>query len=225
MFAAILLTASCARTQIIREPRSSRHLRGAHASLEMVDFAILQEAAQKLNPELAHRGVDQIVRANFQFIFYNKLNTGSFLVTPPPQDIVNQIVEILHSKNQIQDLINEGRILAPRSDQTARKRQLVAEINAVARNLETTFRRYFVDLRQSSYTLNMRVFDTHDSQFGYYIILCDRINRSLSRELERYFLSAAPGVVEVSDYKVVGITVLSESIRKISMITEKSLRR
>lgn len=221
----LILTASCAKTQIIPEPHWNRPGRGPQLSLENVDFATLEEAAQRLNPDLAHNGFEELVRANFQFIFYNKLNTGSFLMTPPPQDIVDQIAEVLNRKHRLQELITEGKMLAARSDGGRRKRELVIEIRNAARNLETAFRRYFLDLRQSSYTVNMRFFETRDSQFGFYISLCDQINKNLSREVERYFLSTAPGVVEVSDYEVVGITVLSESIRKISMITEKNLRQ
>ena len=226
-FLSVLLAFSCLKAQLDRRPsgRSIWDRRGAQLSFENVDFTLLQEQARRHKPTLACEDLEKLVQSNFQFIFFNKLNTANFLFTPKPQIVVKKIVSILRLNEQLRELVQEGRELVAKKGSDHEKRQLVRHTGNLAKELRNTFQQYFLDIRESSYTLNVRAFETNYGQFIHYIALSQRLNRLLTEEVEHYFLNPTPGVIEISEYGDVSITVLSECLQRVSTFTEERLRR
>ncbi|MFQ5930468.1 MAG: hypothetical protein ACE5MK_12295, partial [Acidobacteriota bacterium] len=141
------------------------------------------------------------------------------------QIVVKKIASILRLNRQLQELVQEGKELVTKKGSDHEKRQLVRQTENLAKELRDTFQQYFLDIHESSYTLDVGAFETNYSQFVHYIVLSERLNRLLTEEVERYFLNPAPGVVEISEYGDVSITVLSECLQRVSTFTEERLRR
>lgn len=225
LLCSILLTGSCflpaAAIPTNEEFRDTR----SRLSLETVDFTLLEEEARKWNPELSSPNLENLVRSNFQFIFLNNLNEARFLSSPKPELVVKRILSVLQLSNQLGQLLWEGRRIAARRGSDAEKRKWVLQVAKLAEDLNESFTTYFVQLQGASYTVNFRMLSANSSQFVHYLSIFDRIDRLVNRELTSYFFNAKPGVVEVADYERFSVAVLTQTLKKLSRIMEKKLRR
>lgn len=203
---------------------SPRDYRINNFSFAEIDFAPLLEEAQKRTLGLSPSELEKLIHSNFRFIFFNKVNKKNFLINPDPHQVVEKTVAILQLHERLEALIREGRKLAVGGSSSERKGQLVREIGDAAKKLGQIFRDYFLDLHPASYRLSFRSFETHDVQFVHYLIQSDRINRLLSQELDHYFFNPAPGAIDISEFDDYSVGILSESIVRLSSLTERNLR-
>lgn len=193
--------------------------------MDAVDLKLLVTAAAKRNAGLPEKELAKLVAANFRFIFFNKVNNRNFLMNPPPEHVVDRMVQILQLNSQIGFLIREGRRMviggAPGED----KLKVIREIGQLGKKLGQVFREYFMDIRHSSYRLHIHSFDDVAVVFVHYLIQLDRINRHLGQEIDHYFFNPAPGAIDLSEYQDYSVATLCESIVKLSTLAERGLGR
>lgn len=203
---------------------SPKDYRANNFTFDTIDFSSLIEEAQKRKLGLTENQLENLVEANFRFIFFNKLNKRNFLVTPEPEQVVEKTVAILRLNGQLETLIREGRKLAVSEGSPFQKGQLVRDMAETARRLGQIFRDYFLEIHESSYRITFRSFDSRNLQFVHYLIQSDRINRLISQELDHYFFDPAPGAIDLTEYDDYSIAILSDSVLKLSTLIEKKLR-
>lgn len=206
------------------EPRSSRITpRIDRMNLDGVDLGPLQLAARNCKPDLAEEELRHLVEANFRFVFFNQLNESRFLVPPPAEKVVQRIVSILAANEKLREIIEKGRELAAHRGSKRQLRALVREIGDTAKQLNQEFVQYFVEVREAKYSIHLPSEGDISSTFVHYLVQSERIQRELTAELERYFFNPVPGSVHLSDYDGGSITVLSESLVRLSKLTLQRL--
>lgn len=199
--------------------------RADRLALHQLDFGPLLQEAGKRQLGLSESELRELVLSNFRFIFFSKLNVRNFLVTPDPKQVMDQVVFLFQLNGQLEEMIREGRKLVVSHKAGSEREQLVRDIGLAARRIGRLFREYFLDLHHHAYRLTFRTFETKEIQFVHYLIQLDRINRLLGQELEHYFFNPAPGAVDLNEYDDYSIAILTNSILKLSTLTEKRLRQ
>lgn len=193
-------------------------------SLHEVDFTLLVNQARSRDLGLSDEELERLVGSNFQFIFFNRLNTTNFVTTPPPKNVLEKMVNILQLSRELEKAVGEGRKLVMTANSDKKRKTLVRNVRGSAKRLGKMFGEYFLDIRPSPHQISLRRYDSRDVQFTHYLIQLDRLERLLRQELDHYFFNPAPGVVDLSEYYDLSIGTLSKSIIKLSDMTEKVFR-
>lgn len=196
-----------------------------HFEAENVDLVPLHQEARKRFRDLSEEELAQLVDANLRFILHNQLNQAHFLVTPDAQRVVDRMVRVLQLTEEIAALLQEGRSLAVQKAGASEQEALMRSAGQLARELGRSFGEYFLDLSAAPYQLRVPQGRDGEITFVHYLIQFDRISRLLTRRVEDYFFSSVPGSVQLSHFDESSVTVLSESLMRLSEIAERRMSR
>ena len=191
--------------------------------LDDLDLTPLINEGLSRGVQLSEEDLGKVVDLNFRTIYYYRLNKLAFVVTP--KSLMEKMVRLLQLNTRVETLIGEGRTLTAKGNSEKQRRKVVRDISDSAKKLDKMFRVHFVDMRSSPYRVVFRRQDSKDILFIHYLIQLDQVNRVLGQELDRYFFSLEPQVVELSEFSDSSISTLSKSIVKLSLLADEGLRR
>ncbi|GEM_PF-2349813 len=190
---------------------------------DQVDVAPILQAGLRHQGLVSGQDFEQLVRSNFRFIYFNALRQDLFLSMPKPEKVAGRIAKVFELSEHIRTLVEEGRNL-PADCESSRRKQLVDELGRSSEELYTTVHDFFAEGHVSRYECNLGVVRGTDRPlFSDYLDECAGICQMLDKELVRYFLNPAPGVVQLSDYQSVSIEVLSVTLRRLSLYVLKTM--
>lgn len=190
---------------------------------DQVDVAPILQAGLRHQGLVPERDFEKLIRTNFQFIYFNALRQDLFLSMPKPEKVAHRIAKVFELSEQIRTLVEEGLNLGPDCPSTQRRR-LVEELRRSSEALYATVHDYFAEGHVSRYECNVGIVRGTDRPlFSDYLDECSDICRMMDKELVRYFLNPAPGVVQLSDYQSVSIEVLSVTLRRLSLAVSRSM--
>ena len=195
------------------------------ASFEAIDLYPLQKkiaVTSKLEPD---ENLEDRIRRNLRYIFHNKLNRTRLLVTPAPEYVVERIEHIFAARNQIGELIREGRGLVHNSGNKRQMQRVVRDIGKLADGIEEDFSDTFLEGHSSTFSFEVPISDEAPVQFMYFLVHSQRISHHLSERLDRYFLNETPGAESVSDFSSSTITTLAASLLKLTRVVNSRLAR
>ena len=191
--------------------------------LDDLDLTPLINEGLSRGVRLSEEDLGKVVNLNFRTIYYYRINKLAFVVTP--KNLVEKMVKILQLNTRVETLIREGRELAAKGNSEKQRRKVVGDISDSAKKLGKIFRAHFIDIRSSPYQVTFRRHETKDTLYIHYLIQLDQVNRDLGQELDRYFFSPEPQVVELSEFSDSSISTLNKSIVKLSSLADEGLRR
>ena len=193
-------------------------------ALHKVDLSLLVNEARNRGLGVSGKELETRVVSSFRFIFLNRVNHSNFATAPNPKYVIDKMIHILRLDGRLEHLVREGRRLVEAIDSGEERETLVRDVAGSASQLNKTFRRYFLDFRDSPYRITLRENDAKDVQFVHYMVQLDRLGMLLRQELDHYFFNPAPGEVDLSEYDDFSISTLSKSMIKLSSMTERKLQ-
>jgi hypothetical protein len=167
--------------------------------------------------------MDGVIQRNLQYIFHNRINRNHFLVAPDPDYLIAQIDAILQSRNKLDQVLREGRVLLGQEYSRSQLLSIVDEIGALAKNIKAAFFKTFVEGHVSRYSVLYPVTDDPAAQFAYFLVQSQRISLELDHQFEKYFFAVSPGAVNLNDYEGNSIGTLLESLEELSSGVGKRL--
>lgn len=197
-------------------------------TFDEVDFPAIEERAR--HRDLAVRGerLETLVRRNFSYVFWNCVDQKRFLAPPPPKRVAQSMLEVLDLNQRLTSLLVDARQLAsvPKwvngGPQVSDSQRLMRELREVAKDLKDAFRKSFVDMRRSRYQVAVPLPREPRPRFLAFVVQAERINRSLTEQVDDYFFNANPGAVKVKDFEEASVAVLAEALAKLCEMSAKS---
>ncbi len=182
--------------------------------LERVDFSRLQEQASQRRPELTRAELDRLVRANFEFLFFNHVRNEKFVVDPKPEWVVEKLVELLELRSDLELVLEQGKDLSSESDPEQRK-SVVREFRRCSKRLGGHFNRYFSEVSGGEVKVYSPDVGSSHLQYRYFLLQAERLVSVLTRRLDGFFLSPLPGVADVTSYSG-SVKVLTRSMSQLA---------
>jgi hypothetical protein len=166
---------------------------------------------------------EALVRLNLKYVYFNALRKDQFIAMPKPQRVAERMSKVFQLSGRLRVYLAQGRQLLAKDASTSELKQSARQIGRCAQDLHGTFRDFFQQDSQSLCAANLSACEDDRSRFTEYLAECEQMLALLDREIDRYFLNPAPGIIEISDYRGCSVTVLSQSIHRLSSLFEKSL--
>lgn len=189
-----------------------------------VDFSSIEAETQARLPGEDAESVSELVRRNFQYVFFNRLNRDRFLVPPRPQDVAQRVLALLRLNRELGLSIESCKSYLGR-DQEGKfvtERRLIRQIEDTAKRLHDQFGEFFLETREATYSFRIPK-SNRDTRFLHFVRQADQINRRLTQEMDAYFLAKSPGAIHLADYGKVTISVLTESLTRLCKISLQGL--
>jgi hypothetical protein len=102
---------------------------------------------------------------------------------------------------------------------------LIGQVKKTSRDLHNLFRAYFVEVKPSTYSMVLPSRGSEDVLFRYYLRQSGQISRELTQSLDEYFFNASPVAVSLDEYQTLSISVLCESLARLSDSYSRILTR
>jgi len=199
---------------IPRESRFEEHLHSVQ--LDRVDLSILRKEAETRVQASSEQELNRILTRNFQHIFMNRLNRNRFIIPPKPEDVASHIVEVLNLNRELEHLIEEGNRIRDGNRSSVEMKRIISAVKKTAEDLNRSFQSYFVEVNPATYSMVLSSRGDAGDLFRFYMYKSKAIHDELTASLNRYFFSNSPVAVDLDDYGIVSIEVLSKSLSKLS---------
>jgi hypothetical protein len=190
---------------------------------ETVDVSDVLDALGERSAGLAVPDCEELVRLNLKYVYFNALRKDQFIAMPKPQRVAERMSKIFHLSGQLRVQIEDGRELLEKETRTSELKQAARQIGRRAQDLYGTFRDFFQEDTLAVCAAKLSNCEDERTRFFEYLADCEGMLALLDREIDRYFLNPAPGVIEVADYRACSVAMLSRSIQKLSVLFEKSV--
>jgi hypothetical protein len=100
----------------------------------------------------------------------------------------------------------------------------VDRIGGKAEELRSEFADYFIEVHQSSYAMRYPLVKDPAVQFASFLVESEKIARSLTEQLDAYFLNRSPGAVRLDEYRSSSIVVLMDALSKLSQLVKRAIK-
>lgn len=190
-----------------------------------VDLSALYEEGRRRNPQLPPETVEEMIRRNMHFVFFNKINQGHFLVKPAPRQMVSKVEKIVGLLAELDGLLEQARRISPNPSKVKARKKLIRKIGDCGRSIQKTFNEYFADYSGAPFLVKCCPSAATQARFSSFMQQTEQIRSLLDKEVNRYFFEPTPSVVEVSDYfEKYSVATLSGSLYELSRLTLKGGR-
>ncbi|HSR70251.1 MAG TPA: hypothetical protein VLU25_20145 [Acidobacteriota bacterium] len=196
--------------------------RQALMDFEDIDLGPLIQAGRQRNPQLDEQELEQVIRSNIHFVFYNQLDRSRFVVTPPPRQVVEKVQTALATGRKLRKLVEDLRRLNQRGHSSrVQAAQSIRSMEQESRRLRNIFRRYFREYGNVEILLEYERSPSVEGDFDHFLRQADPLVERLENRLADYFLKA-PSVVTASEFNSHSVAMLSDALMRLSRM---ALRR
>lgn len=199
-------------------------IREATLSFDNIDLSRLCEAGRASKPHLSQGEIEELVRENIRFLYFNKLNRGQFLVTPPPRHIVSKIERIVGLNAELHDLLESAGDGDPGLVDPKQRVRLVKEIGKKAKSMRRVFKEYFYEYSADAFLVKYGGSGDSELEFKQFLSKSREICGLIDQGIQSYFFKDEPSVVDAATFNQHSLDVLGESLYRLSRVTSKRLR-